>query len=415
MNIKRLINAAMDCLSEFNASGFPLKNVANNIVSLRKLNSRERPIFLDLIYRFCREINLVNKFLLETMPFAQGLSIQRKNYLVLSMFAAIYSQPDQQISDLNQAYEKWLSNLGANRHLLALGPLIGEELARDYGHEANIIAQGLLRRRSRYLAVDRRYVSVEKVSETLKALGIDYFHHDILPCALGINNDLHLSLLPKEVQDHVWMMDAGSQIIAALIRPQPHERVLDLCAGEGNKAQYITMQNCDYVACDIDERRLNKAKKRLHNRLIEFVVADGRKLPFVAESFDWILVDAPCSGIGILGRHPDLIQRFSTLSFNSYIELQRELLNSAVNLLKVGGKLIYATCSLFKKENDQQINAILAKNKHIAPFLLRDLVDDSLKFNKAILDKNSFSLFPHIDNCDGFYLAALIKRSSMSL
>jgi 16S rRNA (cytosine967-C5)-methyltransferase len=119
--------------------------------------------------------------------------------------------------------------------------------------------------------------------------------------------------------------------------------------------------------------------------------------PLVGQSFDWILIDAPCSGSGTLRRHPDLIYRLNKSQLISYQKLQRELLSSATKLLKPQGKLIYATCSLFNSENQQQIDGLLATNANLIPYELPDL------------HKTSFELIPHIYDCDGFYLAALTK------
>ena len=140
-----------------------------------------------------------------------------------------------------------------------------------------------------------------------------------------------------------------TEILANCVKPKNHERVLDMCVGEGGKARIIAMNNCDLVALDIDEERLARAKKRLAGFNIKYICKDGRDLSstLASQSFDWILIDAPCSGSGTLRRNPDLIYRLTKSQLINYQKLQAELLASATKLLKPGGRIVYATCSLF--------------------------------------------------------------------
>lgn len=411
MNKKRLISTAIDAVGRFRSGPFPLKNVGQDLIKARKLNSGERKAFLDLIFRFSREINLLNKFFNEKIRFSNGMSVQERDTLALEILSesipALFEPGG--VAALYQDYEQWLVLLGDERYLLALGPLISGLLIADHQEQALAIAKGLAYRPAKYLAVDRRYLSVDVVSDALSGLGLEHFRHPILPVAIGSRHDINLKDLPKGMADHIWFMDAGSQIIAELVCPKPHEWVLDLCAGEGGKAQYITMKDCHYVALDVDESRLERAKKRLHNQKVDFVKADGRSPPFPSDHFDWILLDAPCSGTGVLRRHPDLVHRLTKAFLDKYRHLQRDLLKSAVKLLKPGGKLIYATCSLFRSENEQQIHDVLRENSQILPLSLSHLVGEHLRFSDDALYDNSLTLYPHIHDCDGFYVACLTK------
>lgn len=413
MNKHRLISAAKDTVTQFLASRFPLKNVSSDMIASRRLNSRERHVMLDLVFRWSREIFLVEQFLMEKIPFARSFSTQEKNSLAMEIFAVDAGLLDAPLTtvELCQNFNSWVLSLGEERYLFALSPFVREHLVADHGPQAQAIAKGLLMRPAKYLAVDQRLVSSSEVQEALTKLEIQYFLHPILPSAIGIHQDINMKSLPKSLAPYVWLMDAGSQIISELINPKPHERVLDLCAGEGNKARYITMKDCHYVAIDIDGARLKKAENRLAGRNIEFIVADGRSTPFSIESFDWILLDAPCTGIGVLRRHPDLMHRISAKTLNDSQQLQRDLLDSAVNLLKPGGRLIYATCSLFRAENEQEIERILAKNSRVKPCSLFDLVGEQMKLPEPALNNNCMTLYPHIDDCDGFFFAALKKNA----
>jgi len=394
MNIQRIINSSVDCVSQFRASKYPLKNIAADIIKMRKLNSRERVYFLDLVFAWARESYLITNFLKSDMRFFDGLSKQQKDLLALNILA----KPPSDIG-LRQRYEIFLEKLGDTRYLLALGELISKELVDSHGAQAESIAKGLWHTPAKYLAFDHHVLSLEQVVAELASCGISVSSHPLAPRALKVVGDIQLEGLAKKVREHIWFMDAGSQIIANCVQPKSHERVLDLCVGEGGKARIIAMSKGKIVALDIDEGRLARAKKRLAAFDIEYICADATASPsaLAGQSFDWILIDAPCSGSGTLRRHPDLIYRLDTSQLINYQKLQRELLNSATKLLKPHGKLIYATCSLFNSENQQQIDGLLATNAHLIPCELPDL------------HKTSFELIPHIYDCDGFYLAALTK------
>lgn len=401
MNKQRVMNAATDCISRFRSSLFPLKNVAADIIAARKLNSTERKVLLDLVFRFVREAPLIYRFIEEKHRFSSALSIQQKDALVLSLLAE---------ESVNKEYQDFLISHEKDRYLLSLGSLLEEALKKDYGDEAFIIAESLSTRAPKYLAFDPKYVRQEQIGAVLKANDINYFTHPIFNRAIGIDQNFDLGIFPKNLKEHIWIMDAGSQIIAQLIEPKPSEKVLDMCAGEGGKAQYITMKDCHYVACDISEARLKHAKRRLKNKSIEFVTTDARKLPFAPNSFDWILLDAPCSGIGVLRRHYDLVYRLNKKNIDNYVALQKELLLSASRLLKPQGKLIYVTCSLLKIENEQQIAWLMKENNQIKSLPLSTLVHDNLNLEDESLSNNSLKLFPHIHNCDGFFFSCMTKN-----
>ncbi|HXW53794.1 MAG TPA: RsmB/NOP family class I SAM-dependent RNA methyltransferase [Myxococcota bacterium] len=405
MNYQRLFNAASDCVLRFRASAFPLKNVVSDVCKMRNLNSSERRALFDLMFRFSREIYLVDEFIRNTMRFANSMSVQQKDRLALELFLAGPADLAKMATD----YDRYVASLGEERYLLALGPMLCRALKADFPESASAIAKGFSSRPAKYLAIDRRHVAIEEVVEILARAGIKYFFCPMLATALGLYEQLDMKRVFGALCQHVWLMDAGSQIIAELIRPKSSDQVLDMCAGEGNKAHYITMRACHYTAMDIDQRRLNKAKLRLEGRNINFICGDARATSFKPESFDWILLDAPCSGVGTLRRNYDLVHRLHLDDITRYVNLQRQLLESAVHLLKPQGKLIYATCSWLRVENEQQIDWALKENSQIKSFALNDLVVDLPKISADALDKNTLSLFPNIHNCDGFYAAGLTK------
>lgn len=392
MNQLRIINSSIDCILKFRATKYPLKNIASDIIKARKLNSQERKYFLDLVFSWARNSHLVIKFLKQELRFFDGLSNQQRDALVLKVLAE--PSEDQALRD---RYDHFLHALGDERYLIALGDVISEELVKSHGQKAVQIAKGLWDAPAKYLAFDHHMVDREQVIKDLERCGIQATPHALAPNALKVQGDIQLARLPKKLASEVWMMDAGSQIIASFVNPSPHERVLDLCAGEGGKARLLAMNPGTLTVLDIDKARLQKARMRLQKYQIEFICADGTAPPLTPQSFDWVLVDAPCSGSGVLRRHPDVIHRLSRADLIKYQKLQAALLASAVKLLRPGAKLIYATCSLFACENQQQIERLMAT--------ITDLNPTNLTGKKA----NFLELFPHIHDCDGFFVTQLTK------
>ncbi len=195
------------------------------------------------------------------------------------------------------------------------------------------------------------------------------------------------------------VQDRSSQLIAPLLGPLPGEKILDACAAPGGKSTHIAelMNNEGKIwSVDRSSRRSEKIlvnSERLGTECLQLLVADSNdllsKYPDWKGFFDRILLDAPCSGLGTLARHPDARWRMNVDSINELIDLQSQLLNSLAPLLKNGGKLVYSTCTIHPDENTNQIKNFLQSN---SKFLLED--------EKQIWPGDDF-------NGDGFYFAVL--------
>jgi 16S rRNA (cytosine967-C5)-methyltransferase len=157
----------------------------------------------------------------------------------------------------------------------------------------------------------------------------------------------------KTERDDGYVQDRASQWVAALVAAQPQDRVLDLCAAPGGKASAIP---ATVIAADV---RATRARVMKQNGLACIVVADGRAAPFPSATFDRVLVDAPCSGLGALRRRPDARWRIQPGDVERLAALQRELVDAAVTLLRPGGVLVYSVCTLTRAES-------LAIDEHLA-------------------------------------------------
>ncbi|HUA78700.1 MAG TPA: RsmB/NOP family class I SAM-dependent RNA methyltransferase [Acetobacteraceae bacterium] len=172
----------------------------------------------------------------------------------------------------------------------------------------------------------------------------------------------------------VEIQDEGSQLVALPVGAAPGMRVADLCAGAGGKtlAMAMTMENRGHlVACDVSQARLDEAVKRLrragvHNVERHLLTAGDKWAKRQREKFDAVLVDAPCTGTGTWRRHPDARGRLKPADLDELLARQSGILDMAAALVRKGGRLVYATCSLLAEENEAQVTGFLARHSGFA-------------------------------------------------
>jgi 16S rRNA (cytosine967-C5)-methyltransferase len=217
----------------------------------------------------------------------------------------------------------------------------------------------------------------------------------------------------------VEVQDEGSQLVALLADARPGQSVLDLCAGAGGKtlAMAATMQNKGrLVACDTHSGRSERATQRLrragvHNVSRRVIEAEGDKWLKRQEAvFDRVLVDAPCSGSGTWRRNPDAKWRLSEENLANLTALQTRILTQAASLVKPGGRLIYATCSLLPEENDRQIDAFLAAHSDFALLPIGEVWAATIG-GACPAEGATLKLTPAVNGTDGFYAAVLVRQT----
>jgi 16S rRNA (cytosine967-C5)-methyltransferase len=200
-------------------------------------------------------------------------------------------------------------------------------------------------------------------------------------------------------EGRVWPQSRGSQLVGHVVGARAGERTLDLCAAPGGKA---TMLPGEVVAVEVDPSRaaqLEESARRLGATGVRVVVADGRNLPPELDGFDRALVDAPCSGLGVLASRPDLRWRAMPLP-----GLQLELLRSAIGRTRPGGTVVYSTCTIGAEECEDVVDAVVADG--IAA------VDETLGDEWAAFRHPSRPAFlqtlPHVHRTSGFFVARLL-------
>lgn len=216
------------------------------------------------------------------------------------------------------------------------------------------------------LRVNQQQYSREQYQTLLSELGIVSTPiEDVagvkLSSALLVSNPVPVSDLPGFYSGAASVQDAGAQIAAVLLNPQPGERILDACAAPGGKtAHLLELANCEMVALELDGDRLSKIggnldRLRLHSDKVRVLRGDASKASWWdGVPFDKILLDAPCSASGIVARHPDIPFLRREADIKSLQQKQRGILEQAWKMLKAEGLLLYVTCSVFPEEGEEQ-------------------------------------------------------------
>ncbi len=223
--------------------------------------------------------------------------------------------------------------------------------------------------------------------------------------------------LPGDAEGHYQVQDEASMLMAYLLDPQPGQRILDCCAAPGGKTTHIaalTANRAEILALEKHPQRvelIEQGASRLGCSNIDAKEWDLTEPPqFLAEqSFDRILLDAPCSGLGVLRRNPESRWSKSASNIRELAEVQRELLFNVAPLLKPGGKLLYSLCSFSQLETDGVVAQFLEAHPQFALEDLRATVSPS--WAELFTEQGTFRSFPHRhDGMDAFFAARFVRR-----
>jgi len=236
------------------------------------------------------------------------------------------------------------------------------------------------------------------------------------PIGVRLNNKIALNRHPLLLSGKIEVQDEGSQLLGYLVAPRRHETIVDFCAGAGGKSLLLgaLMHSQGRVyAFDVSDKRLDSLKARLkrsglsniHPVRIEH--EQDAKIERLAGKIDRVLVDAPCSGLGTLRRNPDLKWRQRPDDVTELAAKQTSILGSVSRLLKPGGRLVYATCSILKDENESVVERFLAEH---SDFKSIDADGVLAKHGIEISTGEFLRLMPHVHGTDGFFAAVLERE-----
>lgn len=255
--------------------------------------------------------------------------------------------------------------------------------------------------------------AAERVVQNLRDAGAEVIASQIAPDSWRV---IGASNVVRELADDglIYLQDEASQLLAHLINVEPNQRILDLTAAPGSKATHIAAlaPSAAIVAGELHRHRVETMRRLAvkQGARINVLVHDATKpLPFTNESFDRVLLDAPCSGTGTLRRNPEIRYRLGPDDISELAEQQKQMLACAAAVVRPGGRLVYSTCSVEPEENEQVIDNFAANNPS---FKRIDLSTTSSSFTphpSALPSHPSFEhlrLWPHRQGSDGFFIGA---------
>ena len=256
----------------------------------------------------------------------------------------------------------------------------------------------------------------EDVINLLKEEGFDVKESEFLiEAIICLKGNLALSNCFKD--GLITIQDESSMLVANVLNPALNDKILDSCAAPGGKTTHIAekLNNTgEVIALDLHEHKvklIGQTAQRLKLENITTKAMDSRKVleHFKAETFDRILIDAPCSGLGVLRRKPDMKYTKKEEDIFSLAKIQKALLDEIAPLLKKGGTLVYSTCTMDKEENRELIEQFLKEhgNYEANPEFLTRLPKDLVPFASEF----DLQVMPQFLNSDGFYIAALRKKA----
>ncbi len=261
------------------------------------------------------------------------------------------------------------------------------------------------------LRVNIRNNSREQFLRKLEDAGITASKHPLAEQALLLDKSCDIRSLPGYLQGDFSVQDSAAQMAAALLEVRSGQNILDACAAPGGKTSHILElvdNRASVVALDSSANRMKILEENLQRLKLNAttIVADATKSSqwYPGEPFDRILCDAPCSAVGIIRRHPDISVLRRKADIDSLNLIQQTILDTLWPLLKPGGIMVYATCSILKSENSQQIHDFLERNTDAQ---LSDLQPLDTSLGKDVATLPGWQILPGELNMDGFYYAKL--------
>lgn len=378
-----------------------------------KLGSQDRAFVAEAVYGVLRHLRS-----LETLCGGRN-----GRQLLLAWLARHGGHNLREFESITREDEfKWLKQIKSARLdeqpeavQLDLPDWLYERLLASHGERLPELVRALNRSAPLDLRVNPLNAEREAILAQLAAEGLAAEATPYSPLGIRLKDKPALQKHPLFLEGQIEVQDEGSQLLGYLMSPKRGEMVCDFCAGAGGKTMLLgaLMRSTGRLyAFDVSEKRLNNLKPRLKRSGLSNVqaqlIANERdtKIKRLAGKFDRVLVDAPCSGTGTLRRNPDLKWRQTEAGLAEINAKQTGILHAAAGLVKPGGRLVYATCSLLREENETVIEAFLAAH----PDFKLVPAGEVLAAQHVALEMGDYlRLDPALHGTDGFFAAALEK------
>jgi 16S rRNA (cytosine967-C5)-methyltransferase len=406
--------AALAAVLEFK---YPADTVVSRYLRAHPiLGQQDRAFVAETVFAVLRRLRL-----LETLT--AGRDPRR---LVLAALTRLRGLSLRELDRALKASERdWLADLKARAQDESLAvrcdfpDWLLAKLQQQYGEEELLaLAQSLQHGAPLDLRVNLQKTEREAVLARLAADGIAARATPYSPLGVRLEGKPQINRHPLFLEGAIEIQDEGSQLLCQLLAPRRGEMVADFCAGAGGKTLALgaMMRGSGRLyAFDISEKRLAGLKPRLarsglSNVHPQWIASENdARLKRIAGKLDRVLVDAPCTGLGTLRRNPDLKWRQDERTLTEMRTKQPVILDAAAKLVKPGGLMLYATCSLLDAENAEVVESFLAAH---AQFELRP-ANAAMAQQRIELDTGEYlRLAPHLHGTDGFFAALLEKKAA---
>jgi len=416
----RFSRALLDACIEAFTAVLPLERPADSVLAKffrdhPHLGQRDRALVAESVYAALRRRRLLER--LETM--------RAPRRLVLATWATLLGANMKELEPLARGDEfAWLG--AAKREASASQPLeiecdfpdwLIERLRLRFDDTVlREIAAGLNRNAALDLRVNLMKVSRDAVLARLAEDGLHPGPTPFSPAGVRLPGRPAINRHPLFIEGAVEVQDEGSQLLSYLVAPRRSELVVDFCAGAGGKTLALGMlmrSGGRLYAFDVSVKRLAALKPRMARSGLSNVhplrIADANDVHIkrLSGKIDRVLVDAPCSGLGTLRRNPDLKWRWTPDDINEMARKQRGILSDASRLLKPGGRLVYATCSILEEENRQVVEEFLARHADFRQHSAKEIFAEQ----RIPLDTGDYlETWPHVHGTDGFFAAVFERK-----
>ncbi len=423
-------NALLDASSDLIGQALTFEQPSDAVAARffrehRQLGPRERATLSDTLYNVLRRKPLFEHFA------ASGHGSKPRRMAILGfgasrefLDAALSPQEHQWLDRCNAIAIDGLLEL--HRHNLP--DWLAQPLKLQLGADFWSLAASLMEPGTLDLRVNILNAKRQDVRRELTNAGVSSAETPYSPWGLRVVGKPSLARQDAFIRGAIEVQDEGSQLLALLLDAKRGEMVADFCAGAGGKTLAVgaTMRNTGRLyAFDTSAHRLDALRPRVARSGLSNVhpaaIAHERddRIKRLAGKMDRVLVDAPCSGSGTLRRHPDLKWRQSQASVDSVAATQAAVLQGAARLVKPGGRLVYATCSLLAQENEHVAQAFTAAHPAFLPVPVADLLEQlKVGDSQQVLalcagpdgGRNFLRLWPHRHATDGFFAAVWVRQ-----
>ena len=397
-NLVLAVISALDLI--FNEKEYADKVVYKTLKSDKRWGSRDRRFVAESIYDSVRWKRLYNEIAGTKNHFT------RENlwkFFTIHLVLKGYELPDWKQFDntpvrrIKGKFDSLQSKRAVRESIPDWLDQLGEKELGDAKWEKELAA--LNKQAPVVIRVNTLKISRAELQKQFAKEGVETEILKEYPDALLLNNRANIFRTDAFKKGFFEMQDASSQLVARYLNPEPGMRVIDACAGAGGKSLHIAslMENKgQLIALDIYEHKLQDLKKRAKRNSVHNIdtrlIRSSKTVKKLKNSADRVLIDAPCSGLGVIKRNPDSKWKLQADFIDRIKGTQAELLDKYSQMLKVGGQMVYATCSILPSENEEQVQKFL---------------DNHPEFTFISEEKVS----PATSGFDGFYMALLEKKS----